>query len=77
MAEARPKDYPKLKQYTPTRFMLPTSHYDRAKADRAVKFIENLRHTKGKWAGTRFWHCWRSSGRQRSWYARQTKFRKT
>ena len=55
MAEARPKDYPKLKQYTPTRFMLPTSHYDRAKADRAVKFIENLRHTKGKWAGTRFW----------------------
>ena len=55
MAEARPKDYPKLKHYTPTRFMLPTSHYDRAKADRAVKFIENLRHTKGKWAGTRFW----------------------
>ena len=55
MAKARPKDYPKLKHYTPTRFMLPTSHYDRAKADRAVKFIENLRHTKGKWAGTRFW----------------------
>ena len=55
MAEARPKDYPKLKHYTPTRFMLPTSHYNRAKADRAVKFIENLRHTKGKWAGTRFW----------------------
>lgn len=55
MAEARPKDYPKLKHYTPTRFMLPTSHYDKAKADRAVKFIENLRHTKGKWAGTRFW----------------------
>lgn len=55
MAEARPKDYPKLRHYTPTRFMLPTSHYDRAKADRAVKFIENLRHTKGKWAGKRFW----------------------
>ncbi len=55
MAKARPKDYPKLKHYTPTRFMLPTSHYNRAKADRAVKFIENLRHTKGKWAGTRFW----------------------
>ena len=55
MAEGRPKDYPKLKQYTPTWFMLPTSHYDKAKADRAVKFIENLRHTKGKWAGTRFW----------------------
>ena len=35
--------------------MLPTSHYDEGKADRAVKFIENLRHTKGKWAGKRFW----------------------
>ena len=55
MAETRPKDYPKLKDYQPTRFMLPTSHYDKAKADRAVKFIENLCHTKGKWAGKRFW----------------------
>lgn len=55
MAETRPKDYPKLKNYQPTRFMLPTSHYDKAKADRAVKFIENLRHTKAKWAGKRFW----------------------
>ncbi|BFL45682.1 terminase large subunit [Lactonifactor longoviformis] len=55
MAETRPKDYPKLKDYQPTRFMLPTSHYEKAKADRAVKFIENLRHTKGKWAGKRFW----------------------
>lgn len=53
--ETRPKDYPKLKNYQPTRFMLPTSHYDKAKADRAVKFIENLCHTKGKWAGKRFW----------------------
>ena len=35
--------------------MLPTSHYDKAKADRAVKFIENLCHTKGKLAGKRFW----------------------
>ena len=35
--------------------MLPTSHYDKVKADRAVRFIENLCHTKGKWAGTRFW----------------------
>ena len=26
--EIRPKDYPKLKNYQPTRFMLPTSHYD-------------------------------------------------
>ena len=55
MAETRPKNYPKLKNYQPSRFMLPTSHYDKAKADRAVAFIENLRHTKGKWAGKRFW----------------------
>ena len=34
--ETRPKDCPKLKNYQPTRFMLPTSHYDKAKADRAV-----------------------------------------
>lgn len=53
--ETRPKDYPKLKRYKPTQFMLPTSHYDKAKADRAVTFIENLCHTKGKWAGKRFW----------------------
>ena len=55
MAERRPVGYPKLKNYKPSKFMLPTSHYDKAKADRAVKFIENLCHTKGKWAGTRFW----------------------
>ena len=55
MAERRPSGYPKLKNYKPSRFMLPTSHYDKAKADRAVKFIENLCHTKGKWAGKRFW----------------------
>lgn len=54
MAERRPAGYPKLKNYKPSRFMLPTSHYDKAKADRAVKFIENLCHTKGKWAGKRF-----------------------
>ena len=55
MAETRPKNYPKLKNYQPTKFMLPTSHYDEDAADRAVRFIENLRHTKGKWAGKRFW----------------------
>lgn len=55
MAETRPDGYPKLKNYAPTGFMLETSHYDKAMADRAVKFIENLRHTKGKWAGQRFW----------------------
>lgn len=55
MMEQRPTDYPKLADYQPTRFMLPTSHYDEALADRAVRFIENLKHTKGKWAGTPFW----------------------
>ena len=47
-------------EYTPSRFTLPTSHYDKAKADRAVKFIQNLKHTKGKWDGKKFmllpWH---------------------
>jgi len=33
--------------YTPTKFMLPTSHYDKAKADRAVNFIQSMKHTKG------------------------------
>ena len=40
--------------YEPSPFMLPSSHYDKAKADRAVTFINNLSHTKGKWAGKRF-----------------------
>ncbi|HEL1756582.1 terminase large subunit [Streptococcus suis] len=40
--------------YEPSPFMLPSSHYDEAKADRAVTFINNLSHTKGKWAGKRF-----------------------
>lgn len=53
--EPRPKAYPKLKNYKPSQFMLPTSRYDKKKADRAVTFIENLCHTKGKWAGTPFW----------------------
>lgn len=53
--EPRPKGYPKLKNYKPSQFMLPTSHYDKKKADRAVTFIESLCHTKGKWAGTPFW----------------------
>lgn len=28
--------------------------YDKAKADRAVAFIQNLKHTKGRWAGVNF-----------------------
>ena len=53
--ETRPKDYPKLKNYKPSHFMAETSHYDKRKADKAVNFIEQLRHTKGKWDGKRFW----------------------
>ena len=34
--------------YTPTRFMAETSHYDKARADRAVAFIQSLKHTKGE-----------------------------
>ena len=34
--------------YEPTRFMLSGSHYDKEKADRAVMFIESLKHTKGE-----------------------------
>ncbi len=41
-------------EYKPTEYMLPSSHYDSAKADRAVAFISNLKHTKGKWAGKPF-----------------------
>lgn len=41
-------------KYKPTKFMLKTSHYDKAKADRAIAFISNLRHTKGKWSGKKF-----------------------
>ena len=55
MVEVRPADIPKLTDYQPSRFMLETSRYDEEKADRAVRFIENLKHTKGKWAGRRFW----------------------
>ena len=40
--------------YKPSRFMLPTSHFDREKGERAVRFIELLKHTKGKWAGLPF-----------------------
>ena len=37
--EPRPKGYPKLKNYKPSQFMLPTSRYDKKKADRAVTFV--------------------------------------
>jgi len=38
----------------PTRFMLPTSIYDKGKADRVVDFINDLRHTKSEWHGQKF-----------------------
>ena len=39
MAETRPKNYPKLKDYKPSRFMLPTCHYDAGKADLSLIHI--------------------------------------
>ncbi|MGI6121777.1 MAG: terminase large subunit [Saccharofermentanales bacterium] len=44
----------KLENYKPTNFMLPTSHYDGDMADRAVTFINLLKHTKGEWYGQPF-----------------------
>ena len=43
-----------IDDYKPTKFMASTSHYDKAKADRAVMFIQSLKHTKGKWEGKPF-----------------------
>ena len=40
--------------YTPTRFMAEGSYYDKAAADYAVAFIQQLRHTKGVWSGKKF-----------------------
>ncbi len=44
----------RLKNYKPTRFRAKDSRYDKDAADFAVKFIENLRHTKGTWSGKPF-----------------------
>ncbi|NTW70667.1 MAG: terminase large subunit [Eubacteriaceae bacterium] len=35
--------------FTPTEYMLPTSHYDEWRAQHTINFIENLKHTKGEW----------------------------
>lgn len=40
--------------YTPSPFIQPDSRYDKQKADHAVAFIQNLKHTKGKWDGKPF-----------------------
>lgn len=45
----------KLKKYIPTKFMAKDSYYDKKAADYAVSFIENLCHTKGQWAGKKFY----------------------
>jgi phage terminase large subunit-like protein len=41
-------------KFTPTKFMLPTSHYDSDRAEYVIKFIEQLKHTKGEWHNKRF-----------------------
>ena len=35
-------------KYTPTKLMLPTSRYDKRRADFAVGFIQMLKHTTGE-----------------------------
>jgi len=39
----------KLKNYVPTKFKAPDSYYNKNAADRAVLFIESLKHTDGVW----------------------------
>ena len=41
-------------KYKPTRFMAKGSHYDENAADFAVRFVESLKHTKGRWHGVDF-----------------------
>jgi len=41
-------------KYTPTKFILPTSRYDKTAADNAAAFINCLKHTKGEWHGRNF-----------------------
>ena len=45
-------------KYIPTALMLPTSHYDKKRADFAVNFISMLRHTTGEWYGKPFILMW-------------------
>lgn len=39
----------KLKKYVPTKFKAKDSYYSKEAADRAVCFIESLKHTDGVW----------------------------
>lgn len=41
-------------KYKPTKFKAAKSKYSKDAADRAVKFIQCLCHTKGQWAGKPF-----------------------
>ena len=41
-------------EYKPTTLMLPTSRYDKRRADFAVNFISMLCHTTGEWYGKPF-----------------------
>ena len=66
MAERRPAGYPKLKNYKPSNFMLPTSHYDKAKADRAVN--EKIKADDGNEVYRQLWKCRILSGAfRRGW----------
>ncbi|MCD8363214.1 MAG: terminase large subunit, partial [Lachnospiraceae bacterium] len=41
-------------KYKPTRFKAENSVYSKEAADFVVMFIEQLSHTKGRWAGKKF-----------------------
>ena len=41
-------------KYKPTKFMAKGSYYDTTSADFAVRFVESLKHTKGRWHGKDF-----------------------
>ncbi|GHU82468.1 hypothetical protein AGMMS50284_4380 [Clostridia bacterium] len=47
-------EFPRLKNYKPSRFKAPGSVYKERFADSAVYFVNNLKHTKGKWHGVPF-----------------------
>lgn len=42
-------------KFYPKKVMLPDSHYDEDRANRVIKFIEQLKHTKGQWYGKPFY----------------------
>ncbi|MVB09474.1 hypothetical protein CAFE_01300 [Caprobacter fermentans] len=47
-------DFRTLKSYKPSRFKATGSVYKERFADSAVYFVNNLRHTKGRWYGEPF-----------------------